>query len=253
LSTGLGALLAGLFGLIVGSFMNVVIHRLPRGESVVKPRSRCPNCAAELKARDNIPVLSWLLLRGRCRNCGEPISPRYPLVEALTAVLCAAVVLSEGWDEDAILGIAFVLVLVPVTFIDIDHRIIPNKITLIGAIAAIAIVAVWRTDDLPEHLIAAAAAGGFLLLAALAYPAGMGMGDVKLAGVMGLFLGRNVGPAMFAGLILGSVVGALIIARKGRQEGRKTAIPFGPYLAAGGLVGLFAGDEIVDWYLDTFA
>jgi leader peptidase (prepilin peptidase) / N-methyltransferase len=253
LSTGLGALLAGLFGLIVGSFMNVVIHRLPRGESVVKPRSRCPNCAAELKPRDNIPVLSWLLLRGRCRNCGEPISPRYPLVEALTALLCAAVVLSEGWDEDAILGIAFVLVLVPVTFIDIDHRIIPNKITLIGAIAAIAIVAVWHTDDLPEHLIAAAAAGGFLLLAALAYPAGMGMGDVKLAGVMGLFLGRNVGPAMFAGLILGSVVGALIIARKGRQEGRKTAIPFGPYLAAGGLVGLFAGDEIVDWYLDTFA
>ena len=253
MSTGLGALVAGLFGLVVGSFMNVVIHRLPRGESVVKPRSRCPSCAAELKARDNVPVLSWLLLRGRCRNCGEPISARYPLVEALTALLCAAVVLSEGWDEDAILGIAFVLVLVPVTFIDIDHRIIPNKITLIGAIAAIAIVALWHTDDLPEHLIAAAAAGGFLLLAALAYPAGMGMGDVKLAGVMGLFLGRNVGPAMFAGLILGSVVGALIIARKGRQEGRKTAIPFGPYLAAGGLVGLFAGDEIVDWYLDTFA
>jgi leader peptidase (prepilin peptidase)/N-methyltransferase len=253
LSTGLGAVLAGLFGLIVGSFMNVVIHRLPRGESVVKPRSRCPGCGTELKARDNVPVLSWLVLRGRCRYCGEPISPRYPLVEALTAALCAAVVLAKGADEDALLGIAFVLVLVPVTFIDIDHRIIPNRITLIGAVVAIAIVAVWHTDDLPEHLIAAAAAGGFLLVAALAYPAGMGMGDVKLAGVMGLFLGRSVGPAMFAGLILGSVVGALIIARKGRAEGRKTAIPFGPYLAAGGLVGLFAGDEIIDWYLDTFA
>jgi leader peptidase (prepilin peptidase)/N-methyltransferase len=253
LSTGLGAVLAGVFGLLVGSFLNVVIHRLPRGESVIKPRSRCPDCGYELKARDNVPVLSWLLLRGRCRNCGAPISARYPLVELLTAVLCAAVVLAEGADEDALLGIAFVLVLVPVTFIDIDHRIIPNKIMLIGAVVALALVAIFFTDDLPEHLIAAVAAGGFLLLAALAYPAGMGMGDVKLAAVMGLYLGRNVGPAMFAGLILGTVVGAVIIARKGAREGRKTAIPFGPYLAAGGLVGLFAGDEIVDWYLDTFA
>jgi leader peptidase (prepilin peptidase)/N-methyltransferase len=251
-STAFGAVAAGLFGLIVGSFLNVVIHRLPRGESVVKPRSRCPQCGEEIKSRDNIPVLSWLLLRGRCRHCGHPISPRYPLVEALTGVLCAAVVIAKGADEDALLGIAFVLVLVPVTFIDLDHRIIPNKIMLVGAVAALVIVAASEPDDLVEHLVAAAAAGGFLLVAAIAYPAGMGMGDVKLAGVMGLFLGRAVGPAMFAGLVLGSLVGAVIIARKGRKEGRKTAIPFGPFLAAGGLIGLFAGEEMVDWYLDTF-
>jgi leader peptidase (prepilin peptidase)/N-methyltransferase len=198
-------------------------------------------------------VLSWLLLRGRCRHCGEPISPRYPLVELLTAVLMAAVVVAKGADEDVWLGLAFVAVLVPVTFIDLDHRIIPNKILALGAVVAVAIVLLTDSGSIVEHLIAAAAAGGFLLVAALAYPAGMGMGDVKLAAVMGLFLGRAVGPAMFAGLIAGSLLGALIIARKGRREGRKTAIPFGPFLAFGGLVGLFAGDEIVDWYLDTFA
>ena len=253
MSTAAGAALAGVFGLVLGSFLNVVIHRLPRGESIVKPRSRCPGCEREISARDNIPVLSWLLLRGRCRHCGTKIATRYPLVELLTGALFAGVVLARGADEDAWLGLAFVLVLVPVTFIDLDHRIIPNKITLAGAIAAPVILAITDPGDLPEHLIAAVAAGGFLLLAALAYPAGMGMGDVKLAFVMGLFLGRDVGPAMFAGLLAGSVVGAAIMARKGRKEGRKTAIPFGPFLALGGLVGLFAGEVLVDWYLDTFA
>jgi leader peptidase (prepilin peptidase)/N-methyltransferase len=253
MSTAAGAALAGLFGLIFGSFLNVVIHRLPRGESLASPPSRCPSCGEHVRPYDNIPVLSWLLLRGRCRHCGEPISPRYPLVELLTAVLMAAVVVAKGADEDVWLGLAFVAVLVPVTFIDLDHRIIPNKILALGAVVAVAIVLLTDSGSIVEHLIAAAAAGGFLLVAALAYPAGMGMGDVKLAAVMGLFLGRAVGPAMFAGLIAGSLLGALIIARKGRREGRKTAIPFGPFLAFGGLVGLFAGDEIVDWYLDTFA
>jgi leader peptidase (prepilin peptidase)/N-methyltransferase len=253
MSTAAGAALAGLFGLIFGSFLNVVIHRLPRGESLASPPSRCPSCGEHVRPYDNIPVLSWLLLRGRCRHCGEPISPRYPLVELLTAVLMAAVVLAKGADEDAWLGLAFVAVLVPVTFIDLDHRIIPNKILALGAVVAVAILLLTDSGSIVEHLIAAAAAGGFLLVAALAYPAGMGMGDVKLAAVMGLFLGRAVGPAMFAGLIAGSLLGALIIARKGRREGRKTAIPFGPFLAFGGLVGLFAGDELVDWYLDTFA
>ena len=141
-------------------------------------------------------MLSWLLLRGRCRHCGEPISARYPLVEALTAALCVAVVLAEGADSDVWLGLAFVLLLIPITFIDLDHRIIPNVLTGLGAVVALVLVAVFQTDDLVEHLIAAVAAGGFLLVAAIAYPAGMGMGDVKLAGVMGLFLGRAVGPAM---------------------------------------------------------
>jgi leader peptidase (prepilin peptidase) / N-methyltransferase len=252
MTTATGAVLAAIFGAILGSFLNVVAYRLPRGESLAHPPSRCPSCGAPVKPYDNIPVLSWLLLRGRCRNCGARISPRYPLVEAGTALLCALVVIAKGADEDAWLGLAFVLLLVPITLIDLDHRLIPNKLTLPGAVIAIAIVLLTDSDSLVEHLIAAAAAGGFLLVAALVYPAGMGMGDVKLAAVMGLFLGRAVAPAMFAALIAGTLIGALIIARVGAKEGRKTAIPFGPYLAFGGLVGLFAGDELVDWYLDTF-
>jgi leader peptidase (prepilin peptidase) / N-methyltransferase len=252
-STAAAAVLAGVLGALIGSFLNVVIHRLPLGESLAHPPSHCPNCGAPVKPYDNVPVVSWLLLRGRCRSCRAPISVRYPLVEALTAVLAALIPIRYGADSDVWLGFAFLLVLIPVTFIDLDHRIIPNKITLPGAIVAIVLVAVFQSDDLVEHLIAGVAAFMFLFIAALAYPAGMGMGDVKLAGVMGLFLGRSVGPAMLAGLLAGTVVGIAVIARKGAKEGRKTAIPFGPFLAFGGLVGLFAGDEIVDWYLDTFA
>src|SRR5215210_3162210 len=247
------AVLAGLFGLLLGSFLNVVAYRLPRGESLAFPGSHCPACETPIKPWDNVPVFSWLWLRGRCRACHGAISARYPVVEAATAALLVAVVLAKGADGDAWRGLAFVLLLVPVTLIDLDHRIIPNKLMLLGTIVSLALVGLTDPDSLTEHLIAAAGAGGFLLIAALAYPAGMGMGDVKLAGVMGLFLGRAVGPAMFVALIAGSVVGAAIIARKGAQEGRKTAIPFGPYLALGGLAGLFAGDAVVEWYLDTFA
>src|SRR5688572_15848348 len=243
------AVVAGMLGLAVGSFLNVVAYRLPRGESLVHPRSRCPGCATPVRPLDNVPVLSWLALRGRCRTCKTPISPRYPLIEALTAALCVAVVLAGAGEPDTLLGLAFVLLLVPITFIDLDHRIIPNKLTLLGAIVALALVIAFDSDDLAEHLIAAAAAGGFFLVAALAYPRGMGMGDVKLAAVMGLFLGRSVAPAIFVALIVGSLVGAVIVAR----EGRKTEVPFGPFLALGGLVGLLAGDAIVDWYLATFA
>jgi leader peptidase (prepilin peptidase) / N-methyltransferase len=239
-------------GLIAGSFLNVVIARLPEGQSLVRPRSRCPHCGAEVRPYDNVPVLSWLMLRGRCRDCGEAISGRYPLVEMLTALLLAAVVARFGADEDALLGIALVLVLVPVTFIDLDRQIIPNALVLAGSIAAVAILALTDPGALPEHLIAGAAAGGFLLLAALAYPRGMGMGDVKLAGMMGLFLGASVAPAMLAAMLSGSLAGGVIIARKGTQEGRKTKVPFGPFLALGALVGLFVGPEIVDWYSDTF-
>jgi leader peptidase (prepilin peptidase)/N-methyltransferase len=253
MSLAYAAALAGAFGLILGSFLNVVAYRLPRGESLAWPGSRCPSCETPIRSFDNVPVLSWLVLRGRCRSCQASISARYPVVEAATALLLVAVVLAKGADRDAWLGLAFVLLLVPVILIDLDHRIIPNKLMLVGTVVSIAILLLTKPDSLTEHLIAAGGAGGFLLIAALAYPAGMGMGDVKLAGVMGLFLGRSVGPAMFFALVAGSVVGALIIARKGAKEGRKTAIPFGPYLAFGGLVGLFAGGAIVDWYLATFA
>jgi leader peptidase (prepilin peptidase)/N-methyltransferase len=246
-------MLAAVVGAIFGSFLNVVAYRLPRGESLSRPRSRCPQCQTAIKPYDNVPILSWLALRGRCRSCRAPISARYPLVEAMTGLLCALVVIAKGPDEDALLGLALVLLLIPITLIDLDHRIIPNRLTLLGAILAPALVALTAPDALAEHLIAGVAAGGFFLLAVLAYPRGMGMGDVKLAAVLGLFLGRAVGPALFVALVAGTVVGAAVIARKGARAGRKTAVPFGPFLAFGGVVALFAGDAMVDWYLSTFA
>ena len=243
---------AAVFGAILGSFFNVVAYRLPRRESLSRPRSRCPQCETPIKPYDNIPVLSWLALRGRCRACGTRISARYPLVEAGTALLCALVVLVKGFDEDAILGLAMVLLLVPVALIDLDTQTIPNKLMLIGAVVAPGLVLLVSPDDIVEHLIAAAAGGGFFLLAVLAYPRGMGVGDIKLAAVLGLFLGRAVGPAIFLALVSGTLVGGLIMARKGVQEGRKTKIPFGPFLALGGYVALLVGDAMVDWYLDAF-
>jgi len=245
-------MLAAVVGAIFGSFLNVVAYRLPRGESLARPRSRCPQCQTPIKPYDNVPVLSWLALRGRCRRCRAPISARYPLVEAMTGALCAGVVLAKGPDADVLLGLALVLLLVPITLIDLDHRIIPNALTLLGAVVAPALVALTAPDALLEHALAGAAAGGFFLLAVVAYPRGMGMGDVKLAAVLGLFLGRAVAPALFVALIAGTLVGAAIIARKGAHEGRKTAVPFGPFLAFGALVALFAGDALVDWYLTTF-
>jgi leader peptidase (prepilin peptidase) / N-methyltransferase len=250
---GAEAALAGLMGVMVGSFLNVVAHRLPRGLSLVRPASRCPSCETPIRPYDNVPVLSWLALRGRCRSCRAPISARYPIVEAVTLALCVAVVLARGADADGWLGLALVLLLVPVTLIDLDFRIIPNRLLLVGAGVGLALLVALQPGELPEHLAAAAAAGGFFLLAVLAYPRGMGMGDVKLAAVLGLFLGRAVAPAIFVALVTGTLVGAVVIARKGAREGRKTAIPFGPFLALGGVVAVFAGDAMVDWYLTNFA
>jgi leader peptidase (prepilin peptidase)/N-methyltransferase len=247
------SVIPAVFGALIGSFLNVVIWRLPRGESLVTPASHCPSCDAPVKPYDNVPVFSWLVLRGRCRPCGAPISARYPLVEALTAVLLALVPLLVGTGPRMWLGFALVLLLVPIAFIDLDHRIIPNRLSYPGAVLGVVLTAALVPDALVEHLIAGAGAALFLFLAWLAYPGGMGLGDVKLAGMMGLFLGRAVGPAMLVALVAGTLVGAVVIARKGAAAGRKTAIPFGPFLALGGVVGLFAGDAVVDWYLDTFA
>src|SRR6188472_1735826 len=252
MSLGVAAAIAAVFGAIVGSFLNVVAYRLPRKESLSHPPSRCPHCETPIKPYDNVPVLGWLWLRGKCRACKAPISPRYPLIEALTGLLCALCVLVYGADNDVWAPLLFVLLLVPITLIDLEHHIIPNVLTGIGAVGAIVLLVLFDSDSIVEHLIAATAAGGFFLLAAIVYPAGMGMGDVKLAAVMGLFLGRAVVPAIFAALLFGTAVGVAIIARYGAKEGRKKGIPFGPWLAAGSLVGLFAGDQIVDWYLDSF-
>jgi leader peptidase (prepilin peptidase)/N-methyltransferase len=243
---------AGVLGAIVGSFLNVVVHRLPRHESLVSPASHCPRCGTPVKPYDNIPILSWLLLRGRCRSCGEPISPRYPLVEGLTGVLCVGAVLAHDTVAGIALSIALILIVVPAALIDLEHRIIPNRLTALGAVLAIVLgTALDPTGEL-ERLIAGIAAGGFLLLAALAYPGGMGMGDVKLAGVMGLFLGRAVAPAILIALLAGVLVGAVIIARKGAHEGRKTAVPFGPFLALGAIVAVYAGMPLIDLYTSHF-
>jgi leader peptidase (prepilin peptidase) / N-methyltransferase len=243
---------AGVLGAIFGSFLNVVIHRLPRHESVISPASHCPGCDTPVRPYDNIPILSWLLLRGRCRSCGEPISPRYPLVEAGTGVLCIGAVLAHTSAAGMALNVTLILIVVPAAVIDLEHRIIPNKITALGAVLAIVLGTALDPAGEPERLIAGAAAGGFLLLAALAYPGGMGMGDVKLAAVMGLFLGSAVAPAILIALISGVIVGAVVISRKGTAEGRKTAIPFGPFLALGALVAVFFGQDIVRFYVNNF-
>ena len=246
------AVLAFLGGLLAGSFVTVVAYRVPRGESIVGPRSQCPSCGTQIAAYDNIPVFSWLMLRGRARCCGEPISPRYPLTELALGALYAAVVLVL-WDEAwaVALGLVFVTMLAAITLTDLERRIIPNKVLIVGAVAGAAIAAVGDPGSLPERAIAAAAAGGVLFAAALAYPRGMGLGDVKLAATMGVFLGRNVAPALLVALLAGALVGLAMIAREGAAA-RKRAIPFGPFLALGGVAGLLYGDQLVDWYLGTF-
>ncbi len=246
------AVFAFLGGLLFGSFVTVVAHRVPRGESIVGPRSRCPACGTQIAAYDNVPVFSWLLLRGRARCCGAGISVRYPLTELTLGLLYAATVIVL-WDDpgEVALGLVFVTVLLAVTLTDLERRIVPNKILIAGAVAAVAIAAIADPGSLVERAIAAVAAGGLLFFVALAYPKGMGLGDVKLAATMGLFLGRNVAPAIFVALLAGAAVGLGMIALEGAAA-RKRAIPFAPFLALGGVVGLLAGDQLVDWYLGTF-
>jgi leader peptidase (prepilin peptidase) / N-methyltransferase len=236
---------------VVGSFLNVVIHRLPRGESLVHPRSRCPSCETQIAGYDNIPILSWLLLRGRCRHCGARISARYPAVELITALVFAAVVLVRGFDDDLIIELPFVAALIALAGIDLDHKLLPNKI--VYPLAAWGIVAVLIADrgDIVEHLVAGAGAFLFLFVAVLAYPRGMGMGDVKLAGAMGIYLGASVIPALLTAFLTGSVVGIAILAREG-AEARKKALPFGVFLALGGIVGVLAGPELIDVYESNF-
>jgi leader peptidase (prepilin peptidase) / N-methyltransferase len=240
---------AAIAGLCLGSFLNVVAYRLPAGLSLVTPGSACPGCGSAIRPYDNLPVVSWLALGGHCRACDTSISPRYPLTEALTGALFAAVVIAKGASAGIWLDLIFVAGLVAITRIDLEHRIIPNRIVAPLVLAAVVLTAVFEPHLLPERLIAGAAAGGFLLAAVLAYPAGMGMGDVKLAAVMGLVLGRAVAPAMFIALIAGTIVGIGVLARKGVRDGRRTKVPFGPFLALGSVIALFAGDALVNVYL----
>ncbi len=238
----------GAFGAAIGSFVNVLAYRLPRRESVVKPRSRCPQCGTQIAGYDNIPVVSWLALRGRCRHCRSAISVRYPLVEALTGLLFVVVGVKIGLEDTLLPALALTITLVAAAETDLEHRIIPNRLVAVSAIAAVVLWAIADPGRLPENLIAGAAAGGLMLAVAIAYPAGMGMGDVKLAGVMGLYLGASVAPALFCGFAAGAVVGIGVVLVRGASA-RKQGVPFGPFLALGGIVGLLWGPELIDWYM----
>jgi leader peptidase (prepilin peptidase)/N-methyltransferase len=251
MASALEILAGGLMGAVIGSFLNVVAHRVPLGESLVSPGSHCPDCGAPVRPYDNIPVVSWLLLRGRCRSCGMRISARYPLVELATAIAFAAVVAVRGFDNDLILELPLVAALIALAAIDFDHKLLPNKI--VYPLAAYGVIATLLVDqdDLVENLIAGAGAFLFLLVAVIAYPRGMGMGDVKLAGAMGLYLGLSVIPALLVAFLSGSLVGVVIIAREG-AAGRKKAVPFGVFLALGGIVGVLAGPELIDLYESNF-
>jgi leader peptidase (prepilin peptidase) / N-methyltransferase len=243
-------------GLVIGSFLNVVIWRVPRGESVVSPPSHCPGCERPIRPRDNVPVVSWLVLRGRCRDCHEPISPRYPAVELLTGAVFALMAwrIGLGWDLPAYLYLAAIGV--ALAMIDIDVHRLPNAIVLpsYAVVAVLLLVPAaldGRWDDLVRALL-----GGLVLFAAyfllvFIHPAGMGFGDVKLAGVLGAYLGwigwGALAVGAFLGFLLGGLYGALLLLL--RRAGRKSAIPFGPFMLLGAVVGVLAGSQIADGYL----
>jgi leader peptidase (prepilin peptidase)/N-methyltransferase len=234
--------------LALGSFLNVVAARVPLRRSIVRPPSACMACEQEIRWYDNVPLLSYAVLRGRCRDCGVHIPFLYPAVELLTAVLIAGCVFAFGLTVEAAIASFFCAVLVAVSAIDLEHRIIPDRIVL----PAIAVVLVANTlrDPSIEWLAAGAGAFTFLLVAALIYPAGMGMGDVKLAALMGVALGKTVLVALMAGMVASMIPSMVLFARHG-MKARKMGFPFGPFLAVGSVVALFWGHAILDAYLAT--
>jgi leader peptidase (prepilin peptidase)/N-methyltransferase len=233
------------FGAILGSFANVVIYRLPLEVSIVYPGSRCPHCQAPIRAVNNVPVFSYLLLRGRCRSCGGRISARYPIVEVLMAILAVAVWSAFTGPLPRLAGLGFAFLMVVTTFIDLDHQIILNRITYPG-IAAGLLLSAMQGRAVPA-LLAAGGAGALIAAIVLLSRGGMGGGDIKLAALIGAFLGwPGVAVALFLGFMAGGLVGIGLLAL--RLRGRKDAIPFGPALAAGALVALFWGEAIAAWY-----
>jgi leader peptidase (prepilin peptidase)/N-methyltransferase len=245
-------------GLVIGSFLNVVIWRVPRGESVVSPPSHCPGCGHEIRPRDNVPVLSWLLLRGRCRDCGTGISVRYPLVEAGTAVVFGVLTLAIGLEPELPAFLYLGAVGVALAMIDIDVKRLPDAIVLpsypvAAALLTVAAAVDGRWEDLLRAGLGMVALYAFYFLLALVYPAGMGFGDVKLAGVLGLYLGwlgwAEVVTGAFLGFLFGGVVGGGLVLV--RRAGRKSKIPFGPFMLAGALVAILWGGALADLYLDT--
>jgi leader peptidase (prepilin peptidase)/N-methyltransferase len=232
-------------GLAIGSFLNVVVARVPLRRSVVSPSSACMSCGHELVWYDNVPLVSWLVLRGRCRSCSARIAARYPAVELVTALLVAGCIWKFGLTGSAFVAAFFCIALVVVSGTDIEHRIIPNRIVLPAALIVLAANTALHLS--PEWALGAIGASGFLLAAALAYPKGMGMGDVKLALLMGAALGRTVPVALMIGMCAAIVPGVYLLARHG-SAARKMRIPFGPFLALGSVVALFWGHPLLSAY-----
>ena len=237
-------------GLAVGSFLNVLAVRVPLRRSVIKPRSACMSCGSELAWYDNLPLVSYALLRGRCRSCGVRISPLYPAVELVTALLAVACAWRFGFTGEAAVAAFFCAVLVVVTATDLTHRIIPNRIVVPAAVMVL--LAHTALAPRPEWTLGGLCASLFLFLAALAYPAGMGMGDVKLALLMGVALGKSVSVALLAGMIFALVPSVFLLARHG-SSARKMGIPFAPFLALGSVVALFAGGALLHAYWSLFS
>ena len=253
--TVLIAVISGVYGLVIGSFLNVVIWRVPRHESLVAPRSHCPECDTPIAARDNIPLVSWALLRGHCRHCRAPISSRYPFVELATAVLFAGVGAryAHTWALPAFLLLTAALI--AIAAIDLEHFIIPNRIVYPVGFASVGLLAFaaaieHRWTPFERSLLGGLAAFAFFLFLHLVVPRGMGFGDVRLSFVLGLFLGwlgwLEVFGGLFAGFLLGAVIGSLLIALG--IKGRRDHIPFGPFLAAGTMIFVLFGDQIVSWW-----
>lgn len=236
-----------LLGLVVGSFLNVVIYRVPLGKSVVWPSSRCPGCDAPIAPRDNVPVVSYLLLRGRCRSCGQPISLRYPLVETLTGLLFGAAAYRFGLTVELLAALVFIAVLVTLAGIDLGHRLLPNVIVGPAALVGLALSVIADPRGWWIYPVSALVVAAGLFALAVVYPGGMGMGDVKMGGMLGTFLGPYAALAVFLGALGGALVsGALMLSGK---MGRQSRVPFGVFLAFGGLISLFAGEGLWQSYL----
>lgn len=233
----------------MGSFLNVVIHRLPARASLISPGSHCPQCGHPIRWYHNVPVMGWLVLRGRCRDCGVPIPWRYPAVEALTAALFAVAYLVYGAQPRTLLIMAFLAALVAVTFIDIDHLIIPDRIVLPGAVIGLAASISLEPESWWEYVVAAVGGAAFLLVLGLLWAGGMGMGDVKMALMMGAVLGSSIIVALFLAFLVGGLGGIVLLATK--VKSRKDKLPFGPYLALGSVVAAIFGSQILDLYLNV--
>lgn len=238
------------FGLVIGSFLNVVIYRVPRRESLLHPGSHCPSCGAPVRWYHNLPVVSWLALRGRCRDCHARISARYPLVESITAIAFTLAYARFGLAWPLVLAWFFIAVMVAVAFIDYDHMIIPTRIVLPAALLGIVAAIALDPKKWWLYLAGSAGAAAFLFVLALVWPGAMGAGDIRLALLMGAVLGKYVIVAMFFAFVFGGVAGGFLLATK--RRGRKDQVPFGPYLALGSVLAILAGHSILAGYLSLY-